>query len=60
MSKQIVSMTPQQVQEYIDRLEEENAQIPLLQQEIAALKRALNDNSPKRRAALLDPGLITS
>jgi hypothetical protein len=57
------TMTPGQIQAYIDRLQEENSQIPVLLQEIADLKaeiKALKDNSPQRRADLLQPGLKTS
>ena len=58
-------MTPEQIQAYIDRLEAENAQIPVLiaeihtlKSEIQALKARLND-SQQHRADLLNPGLIT-
>ena len=63
MAKQTVTMTPEQIQAHIDRLEEENSQIPFLKQENASLKaeiKTLKDNSPQRRADVLSPGLITS
>lgn len=56
-------MTPQEIQAYIDHLENENMALraanQALKNEVAYLKDQLN-NTLQRRADLLDPGLITS
>jgi cell division protein FtsB len=54
-----VTATPEKIEALISQLQEENN---FLKQENAALKeeiKALKDNSPQRRADLLQPGLIT-
>lgn len=56
-------MTPQEVQVFIDHLENENsalrAENQALKSEVASLKDKLNDTL-QRRANLLEPGLIVS
>jgi cell division protein FtsB len=56
MDKKTVEMTKEQIQEYIDRLEAENA---ALRQENAALKDKLKID-PQRRLDILDPGTIVA
>jgi len=63
MDKRTVTMTPQEVQVFIDHLENENsalrAENQALKSEVASLKDKLNDTL-QRRANLLEPGLIVS
>jgi cell division protein FtsB len=55
MGKRTVEMTKEQIQEYIDRLEAENA---ALRQENSALKDELRIDP--RRLDILDPGTIVA
>jgi cell division septum initiation protein DivIVA len=61
MDKRTVTMTPQEVQAFIDRLESENTALreenQALKSELASLKEKLNDTL-QRRADLLAPGLV--
>jgi outer membrane murein-binding lipoprotein Lpp len=63
MDKRTVTMTPQEVQAFIDHLENENTALreenQALKSELASLKDKLN-NTLQRRADLLAPGLIVS
>jgi len=62
MEKRTVTMTPEQIQAYIDDLENANAALQAenqaLKGEVASLKDRLK-NTLQRRADLLSPGLIT-